>query len=462
MIRVVLISTYDMGRQPFALASALAWLRTHTDAQVDVMDLDIDPMQKELLEQADLAAFYLPMHTATRLALPLLEEVRAINPSIRLCGFGLYAPLNAQPLRERGIEFILGNAFEQELVAVVNGLENADGPEPGGGRETADGGRQVFLVPDRSGLPALERYARLVDAPGASKTVGVTESTRGCKHRCRHCPVVPVYQGRFDVIQREVVLADIAQQVAMGAEHITFGDPDFFNGPAHGMAVVEALHTAHPGLSYDVTIKVEHLLKQRRHLERLRATGCLFITTAVESLDDEVLALLDKGHSHRDFREALELCRAAGLTLCPTFIAFMPWTTREGYLHLLEGVEDLGLVDFVPPIQLALRLLITASSPLLELESVRRVIGPFDSDKLVYPWQSPHEGMEELAERAMGIVQEGVTSGLPRPEIFARLHDLARLHDTAPEPGPDFPAVPIHPPVAAPPFVPHLTENWFC
>ena len=153
-----------------------------------------------------------------------------------------------------------------ELVAMSNGRKNADGAEHGGGGETAAGGRQIVQGPDRSGLPALERYARLVDAPGASKTVGVTEATRGCKHRCRHCPVVPVYQGRFDVIQREVVLADIAQQVAMGAEHITFGDPDFFNGPTHGMAVVEALHAAHPGLSYDVTIQVEHLLKQRRPL----------------------------------------------------------------------------------------------------------------------------------------------------------------------------------------------------
>jgi hypothetical protein len=41
--------------------------------------------------------------------------------------------------------------------------------------------------------------------------------------------VVPVYNGVFRIVQRDVVLADIRQQVAMGAEHITFGDPDFFN-----------------------------------------------------------------------------------------------------------------------------------------------------------------------------------------------------------------------------------------
>ena len=76
----------------------------------------------------------------------------------------------------------------------------------------------------------LEKYARLTMPDGRTRTVGYTEASRGCKHLCRHCPIVPVYDGVFRVVDRDVVLEDIRQQVAAGAQHITFGDPDFFNG----------------------------------------------------------------------------------------------------------------------------------------------------------------------------------------------------------------------------------------
>src|SRR5262249_10801833 len=156
------------------------------------------------------------------------------------------------------------------------------------------------------------------------RVVGYTEATRGCKHRCRHCPIVPIYDGQFRVVPVDVVLADIRQQVDAGARHITFGDPDFFNGPAHALAILSALAREWPELTYDATIKVEHLLKQRALLPRLRDTGCLFITSAVEAIDDDILARLDKHHTRADFIEAVAICRAAGVTLVPTFVAFTP------------------------------------------------------------------------------------------------------------------------------------------
>ena len=176
--------------------------------------------------------------------------------------------------------------------------------------------RQQFLVPDRTGLPPLGAYAQLVVADG-TRRVGYTEASRGCKHLCRHCPVVPVYRGLFRIVQADVVLEDIRRQVAAGAEHITFGDPDFFNGPGHAIPIVEALHREWPWLTYDVTIKVEHLLKHRDLLPVLKRTSCAFVTSAVESLDDAVLVKLAKGHTRADFLEALALMRACGPAALP-------------------------------------------------------------------------------------------------------------------------------------------------
>ena len=238
---------------------------------------------------------------------------------------------------------------------------------------------------------------------GTTKIVGATDASRGCKHRCRHCPIVPVYDGQFRVVPVDVVLADVRSQVEQGATHITFGDPDFFNGPTHARRIVEALHCEHPRLTYDAIIKVEHLLAHRELLPVLANTGCLFVTSAVESVDDRVLEKLDKGHTRADFILAAELCRSAGLTLVPTFVAFTPWTTVETYVDLLNVVDDLGLTGHVAPVQRAIRLLVTWRSRLLELPDIQAVIGPFDPKTLTYPWRHPDPRVDHLQQTMMDL-----------------------------------------------------------
>ncbi|HLE03019.1 MAG TPA: CUAEP/CCAEP-tail radical SAM protein, partial [Anaerolineales bacterium] len=386
MLQVVLISTYELGRQPFGLASPAAWLR-QAEARVTCLDLSVERLNEEAIASADLVAFYVPMHTATRIAARVVERVKILNPNAHLCFYGLYASMNEPFLRTLGADTILGGEYEAGLVSLVQRLRAspmalalAPQPEP-----LISLAKQEFLIPDRRGLVALSKYASLNLGNGRSKTVGYTEASRGCKHLCRHCPVVPVYNGLFRVVQRDVVLEDIRRQVAGGAEHITFGDPDFFNGIGHALALVRSMQQEHPHLTYDVTIKVEHLLKHAEHLGTLRETGCLFVTSAVESIEDRVLAILDKGHTRDDFIHVVRLCRETGLVLNPTFVAFTPWISVEGYQDLLSLLAELDLIEQVAPIQLAIRLLIPAGSKLLELPDVRDMVGPFDEAGLIYP-----------------------------------------------------------------------------
>lgn len=482
---VLLLSTYDLGRQPFGLASPAAWLR---QAGLDVVtrDLSRDKLQEEDVRRASLVAFYLPMHTATRLALPVIDQVRQINPSARLAAYGLYAPLSDALLRAHGVNDVLGPEAEAELVALAALLPPsveggfAAGPASPGGRafgptapralrreappsaqrppgeagRRAEGAprlpRLAFLVPDRSGLPDAGRYASLQMPDGSRRVTGATDATRGCKHRCRHCPIVPVYDGQFRVVPVDVVLADLDQQIAAGAEHITFGDPDFFNGPTHARRIVEALHERHPSVSYDVTIKVEHLLRHRDLLPVLAGTGCLFVTSAVEALDDAVLVRLEKGHTRADFVAALGACREAGLNLVPTFVAFTPWTTLDSYRDLLATVDELGLVEHVSPVQWGLRLLVTEGSRLLELEDVRQRVGVFDPATLTYPWRHEDPHVDALQTAVMRGV--GVRLMRSRSEVFAMVCELAGLSADR--------SASWDVPVRA--TIPYLNEPWYC
>jgi radical SAM superfamily enzyme YgiQ (UPF0313 family) len=477
IVNVVLISTYELGRQPFGLASPAAWLR-RAGAEVHCLDVSRDEFREDVIRAADLVGFYVPMHTATRLAVMLLEPVRKLNPRAHICFYGLYAPMNEAYLRGLGVDSVIGGEFEGPMAALV-AQASACAPFPSGASIAIPSAipdsapntshspssslfpvisldRQEFLLPDRSTLPALKSYAHLRLPDGAHRIAGYTEATRGCKHLCRHCPIVPVYRGAFRIVQPGVVLADVRQQISAGAQHITFGDPDFFNGPRHAIEIVEALHREFPAVSYDVTIKVEHLLRHAELLPVLRDTGCAFVVTAAESVDDRILERLAKDHTRADFLAVLRRCREIGLPLQPTFVPFTPWTTLEGYCDLLHVLAEENLAAGVPAIQLAIRLLIPAGSLLLELDDVRRIAGPFDPAALVHPWRHPDPRVDALADEVQSIVERGEKMGRSREKLFAQIWSAA--HAAA---GLDAPA-PVEPALVARAAVPYLTEPWYC
>ena len=451
MTKVLLISTYDLGRQPFGLASPAAFLR-RAGHHVTCVDTTRTELTADAVRAAELVAFFLPMHTATRLALPLIDRVREDNPTARICAYGLYAPLNQAVLREHGVEWVLGPEFEEDLTQLATPVELGRYVATAATTAGVTAARRVpFIQPDRSDLPPLARYATL-QAGDRRKVVGYTEATRGCKHRCRHCPIVPVYDGRFRAVPVDVVIADIRAEAAAGAEHITFGDPDFFNGPTHAIAIVDALAREFPDVTYDVTIKIEHLRQHSELLPRLVDTGCAFVTSAVESIDNEVLAKLEKGHTRADFEAVVARCAAIGLPLSPTFVAFTPWTTVESYREMLDAIERLALVGAVAPIQYAIRLLVPQGSRMLELEDVRDTISHFDPRSLTNIWHHADPRVDALQKEIERLVGQRLTA--PRAEMFRRVREIACTAAGV--------AAPLQPPRVARAAVPYLNEPWYC
>jgi len=455
-LKIVLISTYELGRQPFGLASPAAWLRKR-EHSVACMDLARQALHEPAIKEADLIAIYLPMHTATRLAAQILPALRAQNSGAHFCCYGLYAPMNEVYLRSLGVATILGGEFENGLVHLAERLHSkGNGVHRSAPQEESviSLERLKFEVPDRSGMPALQKYAHLIIPGDGYRIVGSTEASRGCKHLCRHCPIVPVYNGVFRIVPREIVLEDVRRQVAAGAQHISFGDPDFFNGIGHAIPLVEQFHREFPDVTYDVTIKIEHLRKHEEHLLKLKETGCLFVISAVESVNDIFLAALEKGHTRADFLHVAATFRALGMTLHPTFVPFSPWTTVDNYLDLLRVLHDEQLTENVAPIQLGIRLLIPEGSRMLELEEVGRAIGPFDAQSLVYPWRHPDSRVDALSETIQEIAAAADREKVPRATAFERIWTAA--HRVAG----------IEPPplsrAETPRAVPFLSEPWYC
>ncbi len=439
---MLLLSCYELGHQPLGLALPLAFLR-NAGLEARGIDLAVDPLDEDAVRGADFIGISVPMHTALRIALGLLPRLRVLNPRAHLSFYGLYATLNAELLLSSGASSVLSGELEEELVAIARG---ARGAAPGPRAPILK--RLSFPTPARSGLASLDRYARLEIGDETPKLVGAVETTRGCLHLCRHCPIPPIYQGRFFVIPQETVLADVRQLVEAGASHIDFADPDFLNGPGHALSVARALHGEFPRLSFNFTAKIEHLVKHRRHLGDLSELGCLFVISAVESLSDRVLRELDKGHDRETVFEAHQALREVGIALRPTFVPFTPWTTREDYADLFHWIAREGLVEHVDAVQLTLRLLIPPGSLLLENESLKSVLGELDPRALTYRWTHPDSEMDRLQEAAVTVVEKGVARGRSNHAMFHELAELVlgELVEASPIPA----------------RAPRLTEAWFC
>jgi radical SAM superfamily enzyme YgiQ (UPF0313 family) len=454
---IVLVACYELGHQPLAVAWPAAFLEREGYAPA-VMDVSVEPFDPDRVRRAKLVAISVPMHTALRLGVTVARRVREVNPTCHIAFYGLYATLNAGHLLGGLVDSVMSGEIEGALVDLVRKLEG-DKPASGSLPPAPAGPRPVlakldFPAPSRAALPSLKKYAHL-ERDGGLELVGYVEASRGCKHLCRHCPIPPVYGGRFFVVPVDVLLADVRQQVQAGATHITFGDPDFLNGPGHAMAVARALHAAFPSLTFDVTAKVEHLLRHRDRLRELARLGCAFIVSAAESLSDTVLANLDKGHTRADIETALRLTAEAGITLRPTWVAFTPWTTLEDYRELLDFVESNGLVDAIDPVQFSIRLLVPPGSLLLESAALRPFLGELVEGQFYHRWIHPDPRMEALHAAVSSLVAAAADHREDAAVTFQRVRELAdQRAGAAPRP--------VSAPAARRKRPPRLTEPWFC
>jgi len=449
-MRVLLVSTYELGHQPLQVASPAAAL-TAAGHDVAAIDLAVQTWDEAAFDRAEAVAFSVPMHTAMRLAVDAASRLRGRRPGIPVCIYGLYAGVSAEHVLGTVADRVIAGEYEDALVHWVSGL--GSGQEPGPGRASVELGRRTFDVPRRDLLPPPDRYAHL-EIGGESRLAGYVEATRGCTQRCRHCPVPTVYDGRLRVVDAESVLADVDAMVSGGVRHITFGDPDFLCGPRHTTRLLSEVHAAHPDVTFDVTAKVSHVLAHEALWPDLAAKGLLFVTTAVECLDDSLLGLLDKGHTGADAGDAADVLASAGVDMHPTFLPFTPWTTPDTVAEILAFVRRHRLVGLVDPVQYSLRLLLPQGSLLIDEPAIAPYLEGYDPVALTWTWHAADPSVDELAAAVAALVEADSASDAPPQETFAAVERLVaaaggREHEPAPV-------------VDEPCGRPRLSESWFC
>lgn len=410
------------------------------------IDIAVQGWDRRLLEWADAVAISTPMHTAMRLAVEVGREIQQLKPDLPVASYGLYAAA-ADSLPEQIFDRAIVGEYEASLVSWLNDGVGAKGV-------TIHLNHSRYLVPARDLLPPLDQYAHLVTGD-QQHLVGAVEASHGCVHMCRHCPIPAIYGGRLRIVDIDTVLSDIDQQVEAGARHITFGDPDFLNGPAHSLRIVRAMHDTHPDLTFDCTVKVEHILRHRELWNEFADLGCVFVVSAFETLNDDVLDLLDKGHTAAEAAIAVHIIRKAGIDIRPSWLPFTPWTTRADLDMIFRFISAHDLIDSTDPVQLGIRLLIPKGSLMLDIPALQPHLGAYEPEALSYSWTAQDPETDGLAAKFAEIAEAGASLRRPVAETFIEQW-LALVEDSDLEP----PSETIG--LGATTGRPKLTESWFC
>ncbi|HSK07160.1 MAG TPA: radical SAM protein [Acidimicrobiia bacterium] len=444
-MRLLLVSTYELGRQPIHLASPAAALGA-AGIEVSTVDLAVEPWDPALLDRVDAVAFSVPMHTAMRLAGAMAGEIRALRPQLPIAFYGLYADVGLDHVAGDGLIASIAGEYEPGLVAWARQVEAGDR----GAVVQRHVGRSDFHRPDRSGLPRHDKYARL-EWLGEARLAAAVEASHGCRHRCRHCPIPVVYDGRMRVVGAKPVLADIDQLAADGIEHITFGDPDFLNAPRYSLDLLRATHADHPGVTFDVTVKVEHILAHRSMWPEMASLGLLFVVSAFESTDLRTLGILDKNHTVSDMAEAVTVLRSAGIHVRPTWLPFLPWTTPRDLVDIVAFIDHHELWSATDPVQLAIKLLIPRGSLLETHPAVTPHLSGYVPESLTWAWEFEHAEAKSLHADLDAIAAAGSDCDAEAGDTLTLMRD--RIARSA---GVVLPAIPESAPT------PRLTESWFC
>lgn len=457
-MKVLLVSTYELGHQPLHIASpAAALLRRGHD--VDALDLSVQDWDPTLLDDLDALAISVPMHTAMRLALEVAQQARSRRPDLPIALYGLYAGTSHDTIVGTVADRVIAGEYEPALCAWIDELAT----DPIGTGDDRESTRIVHLqrgrfdVPARHLLPPLESYARLAIAD-EERLVGYTEASHGCGFSCKHCPVPTVYGGRIRIVGIDTVLADIDQLVAAGARHITFGDPDFLNGAHHARRVIVAMHERHPQVTFDCTTKIELILRHADLWADFAEAGCLFVVSALETVDDDILDILDKGHTRDDAVDAIALLRRHGIEMRPSLLPFTPWTDLDGLVDLIDFVADQDLIGNLDPVHYSIRLLVPEDSLLLDSPAMTPHLGPYRPEHLGYDWTPIDPRTSELQQQIAATVEAAATHDAPLTDTYEQVRAL--VYEAAGRPIP----TPITDPAAAVRAAqrPRLTEAWFC
>jgi len=225
---------------------------------------------------------------------------------------------------------------EYETTAGEIARANSFDPVPG---ITYRGNGVIQRNPDRPLLEDLDRLPyparhllknELYIRPDTGEPQTTIITSRGCPYACVFCLSRQVAGSRLR--QRSVgnVLGELRQCIEQhGIRDFLFRSDTFTLNKDWVLELCEGIVREGLDIRWSCNSRVDTLDRER--LEAMQRAGCWLIAFGVESGSDELLRRMKKGASVEQARQAIRLCREAGVKSSVYLLVGLPWETEESF-----------------------------------------------------------------------------------------------------------------------------------
>ena len=300
---------------------------------------------------------YSPMLAQTR---AVAEMVRREVPGARVVAGGIHPTVLPEEILDiPGIEVAVRGEAEPVIVQLCQALMRGDSVEgiPGTTIRCDGAIHRASDIPlidslDRIPPPARhllknERYRPAPEITMANPAkIQSLITSRGCPYQCIFCSARLLSGRRYRFHSPERIIEEVEHLVGhYGAEEVVFLDDNFTVNRPRLVQTCELLRES--GLSRRIIWACNGRVDEvdPEVLQLMRASGCRLISFGIETGVPRLLALIKKGITVDQSRNAVRWAKQAGIRVRTTLILGLPTETEEDTRATIDFAKDLG-ADF--------------------------------------------------------------------------------------------------------------------
>ena len=276
---------------------------------------------------------------ATAIPRETLSECPSIDFAI--CGEGEYPFVQViERLKQRiSVKNVLGVVGRNDTEYSFDSLEIKH--KQGGQTKLEDLPFPDWSVFDLSKYPGVDPHHTNLELP--------VSTSRGCPSKCVFC-VRP-----FGRIRRKRTIQSIVQEIKYniaeyGCESIFFADETFvadinFSRKLFDAFIKEGLYKK---IRWSCETRVDFISEDL--FSKMKEAGCYYVFFGIESGNDHVLKIVNKGFSVNQIKKAVQLAKNAKLICSGSFILGLPGETEKSILDSIKLAKELDIYSVTFPI----------------------------------------------------------------------------------------------------------------
>ena len=268
----------------------------------------------------------------------LAGKIRSVLPDLTVIFGGPQPSLcPIETVQYPGVDTVVRGEGEMTILELVEALEKRGSLSEIAGLAYRDSNGQPVLTDDRPLIenisqlpwPAYELFDLLAYQAAGEMRLGIT-STRGCPYGCTFCVGRKVMGRRIRCRRPTDVVTEMTHwHRTFGITHFCFVEDNFMGRPKHCTELLEELERARLPITYSLEVGVRADSLTKSICEHLKKSGCTTVAIGIESVDREVLKLVNKGEDLEAITHGIRAAKAAGLFVKGYFIVGLPGDTKE-------------------------------------------------------------------------------------------------------------------------------------